>query len=75
MARIKGKYVATVVIDFDYQDENMAAVSELKNVMQNGLFSKAVKAGICEATGVKEFSTVSVETQFADLYRVEEETE
>lgn len=76
MARIKGKYVATVVIDFDYDDtSNLRPFDEMREIVIDGRFLEHITDVMKEEYELENASTVSVETQFADLYRVEEETE
>lgn len=76
MARVKGKYVATVVIDFDYDDTSkLRPYNEMKEIVTGGGFFEHITDVMKEEYELENATTVSVETQFADLYRVGEEAE
>ena len=74
MARYKGKYVATVEINFDFEN------SEFEDTDEYSVFEKIKDEIICEITPIlqeflkdeiDEIGTVEVRQNFADLYRVE----
>ena len=64
--RAKGRYVATVIIDFDFETDD---IEMAKKYIHNGIsidLASAVDKIVC---GHGKFS---VERQLADLYEVEE---
>ncbi len=69
---IKGKYVSMVTVDFCFE-ENLPGIfpfDELKEATKNEL-NEVIKGLIEEELG--EISTVTVEQQYADLYRCDGE--
>ena len=71
MARIKGKYVATVEINFDFEeDEDCLPFEEIKNNIEKELTPLLRELIQDEAAG--DIATAEVSQQFAQCYRVEE---
>lgn len=71
---IKGKFVATIEIDIDV-DENTPGLlpfEELKEAVHNEM-EIAVKDMLCDEFG--DVATVKVTKTFADLYRTEDKHE
>ena len=71
---IKGKFVATIEIDIDV-DENTQGLlpfEKLKGAVQNDM-ETAVKDMLCEEFG--DIATVKVTKTFADLHRTEDKHE
>ena len=65
---IKGKFVATIEIDIDVDENtpNLLPFEKLKDAVQNDM-ETAVKDMLCEEFG--DIATVKVTKTFADLYR------
>ncbi len=71
MSRIKGKYVATVEINFDFAKiEKFFPFEEIKNNIENELTPLLLELIRGEIT--EDIATVEVRQQFADCYKVEE---
>ena len=72
MARIKGKYVAMVEINFDFEeDENYLPFDEIKNNIETEL-TPILQEVIQEEVAPNDICTTEVRQQFVDCYRVEE---
>ena len=71
---IKGKFVATIEIDIDVDENapNLLPFEKLKEAVQNDM-ETAVKGMLCEEFG--DIATVKVTKTFADLYRTEDKHE
>ena len=71
---IKGKFVATIEIDIDVDENtpNLLPFEKLKDAVQNDT-ETAVKDILCEEFG--DIATVKVTKTFADLYRTEDKYE
>ena len=74
MARIKGKYVATVEINFDFEEnEKFLPFEKIKTKIEEELtpfLRELIKDEVAE-----DIATVEVSQQFADCYRVIEDGE
>ena len=74
MARIKGKYVATVEIKFDFEEnEKFLPFEKIKTKIEEELtpfLRELIKDNVAE-----DIATVEVRQQFADCYRVIEDGE
>lgn len=71
MARIKGKYVATVKINFDFgEDESCLPFEKIKNKIENELTPLLSELIHDEVAG--DIAKAEVRQHFADCYRVEE---
>lgn len=73
MSRIKGRYVAQVIVELDV-DENepyLKSIDELRDVFANQLTDKIKDI----LTDVSSFVTVTVEKQFADVWRADDEAD
>ena len=72
VARIKGKYVATVEIKFDFEEsEQFLPFEEIKTKIEEKLtpfLRELIKDEVAE-----DIATVEVSQQFADCYRVIED--
>ena len=72
MARIKGKYVATVEINFDFEEsEQFLPFEKIKTNIEEELtplLRELIKDEVAE-----EIGTVKVSQQYADCYRVIED--
>lgn len=70
--RIKGRYVAIITIDFDYeQEKDMLPFEDVKNRIMGTEFTKMIKEVVVGEV-VEEYGMVNVAKQYADLYKVEE---
>lgn len=70
MARIKGKYVATVEINFDCEEnEKYLPFEQIKNNIENELTPLLSELIHDEVAG--DIATSEVRQQFADCYREE----
>lgn len=77
MSRIKGLYVAQIILAVD--EERTESTPPFEKIKENfdGL-AEAIKDGLTGAMkselGQGNFTTVEVTTQFSDVYEVDEET-
>ena len=71
---IKGKFVATIEIDIDVDENtpNLLPFEKLKSSVQNDM-ETAIKDMLYEEFG--EITTVKVTKNFADLYKTEDKHE
>ena len=70
MSRIKGRYVATVEIDFDTERlPGMIPIEEIHEKFRSNTFTEMVRQTL--ANGFY-FGKVQVTQQYADIYEVEE---
>lgn len=69
---IKGKFVATLVIDINIDDNQpgMRPFDEIKKDFNNGFIDKELVAIITDELG--EGCAVGLTRQYADLYKVED---
>lgn len=73
MTRIKGKYVATVEIDFDF-DKDLKDLKPFKEI-KKGVFddlTPMITEILQEELDFEEMGTVKVHQQLADLYEYNE---
>lgn len=69
MSRIKGRYVATVEIDFDIERSNgMISIEEIQEKYRRNMFTEMVRQTLADGF---EFGTVKVTQEYADVYEVE----
>lgn len=74
MARIKGKYVATVEIKFDFEEsEQFLPFEEIKTDIEEGL--TPLLCELIQDEVAEDIGTVKVSQQYADCYRVIEDGE
>jgi len=70
MSRIKGRYVATVEIDFDAEREpGMVSIEEMQESLRSNKFTEEIHQMIQDEF---DFGKVRVTQQYADIYEVEE---
>ena len=70
MRRIKGRYVATVEIDFDAEREpGMVSIEEMQESLRSNKFTEEIHQMIQDEF---DFGKVQVTQQYADIYEVEE---
>jgi len=70
MSRIKGRYVATVEIDFDTERvPGMVSIEEIQERLRSNTFTEVLRNTL--ANGI-DFGKVQVTQQYADIYEVEE---
>ncbi len=70
MSRIKGRYVATVEVDFDAEREpGMIPIEEIQERFRNNTLTEMIQETL--ATGFY-YGKVQVTQQYADIYEVEE---
>lgn len=75
MSRIKGRYVAQVIVELDV-DENtpyLKTFDQLRDAYKNQMTGK-VKDVLTDEFG-ESFATVTVEKQFADVWRAGDEAD
>lgn len=74
--RIKGKYVAQIVMDIDYPDtKEFRPFEEVRNDLTTGVLTGAIQGLLEDEIDFPSNIKLIVTQQYADLYRVEEETE
>ena len=72
MARIKGKYVATVEINFDFEEnEKYLPFEEIKTNIEEGL--TPILRELIQDEVTRDIATFEVRQQYADCYRVIED--
>lgn len=71
MSRIKGKFVALVECDYDFEKRpGMRSIDEMQKYMRDGILTEAIRKLIDNAS---EFGKVVKVTQlFGDIYEVED---
>lgn len=69
---IKGKYVATIILNFhiDENDPGLLPFEKLHEQARNGTLDKAVVAVLSDEFG--DIASVGLDRHYADLYRLEE---
>lgn len=72
---IKGRYVATVTIDFNYPDDWIKGLSIDKWKKWLSTDADANLRRIIEDKCSSDYDVVDVQRQYADLYHVPDETE
>ena len=71
--RIKSRYVAQIVIDFDIKkQEGMLPFGEIKKKTVDGELTDAIR-DVVVGEVIDDYGTVTVTQQYADIYEVEEE--
>lgn len=71
--RIKGKYVAQIVMDIDYPDtKEFRPFEEVRNDLTTGVLTGAIQGLLEDEIGFPSNMKLIVTQQYADLYRVEE---
>ena len=74
MARIRGRWVATVVINFYFEEnEKYLPFEEIKTNIEEGL--APILRELIQDEVAEDIATVEVRQQFADCYRVIEDGE
>lgn len=71
---IKGKYVATVEIDFEI-DENTPKIRPFDEVRDNVLHKITPNIQTVLEEGLGEFGKIAVNQLYADVYQVKEESQ
>ena len=70
--RIKGRYVAQIVIEFDYEkEEGMLPFGEIKKKVVDGELTNAIRDVVIDEV-IDDYGTVAVTQQYADMYEVED---
>lgn len=70
MSRIKGRYVATVEIDFDFEREpGVISIEEIQERFRRNMFTEMVRQTLADGFG---FGKVHVTQQYSDVYEVDE---
>lgn len=71
--RIKGKYVAQIVMDIDYPDtKEFRPFEEVRNDLTTGVLTGAIQGLLEDEIDFPSNMKLIVTQQYADLYRVEE---
>ena len=71
MKRIKGRYVAQVVLEFDVpRESNTLPLEEIKHNICDGDMKIAIKEALSDEL---DYCTVTVDQQFADVYEVDDD--
>ena len=71
MSRIKGRYVAKVVLEWNVlRKPDMRSLEKIKHTICNGEVTNAIKEYL---SGYLEESNVTVEQMYADVYEVDED--
>jgi len=71
--RVKGRYVATVILDFDYEERgDTRPVYDVKRVITGGALTEEIKKTISDWIFDETLGTLTVEQQYADLCEIEE---
>lgn len=72
--RLKGRYVAQIVIDFDIEEQEgtgMLPFEEIKKKTTDGELTDLIK-DVVVGEIIDDYGTVTVTQQYADVYEVEE---
>ena len=71
--RIKGRYVAQIVMDIDYPDtKEFRPFEEVRNDLTAGVLTGAIQGIIEDEIAFPSNTKLTVTQQYAGLYRVEE---
>ena len=73
--RYKGRYVAQIVIDFDFLEQKgtgMLPFEEIKKRTTGGELTDVIK-DVVVGEVIDDYGTVTITQQYADMYEVEEE--
>lgn len=71
--RYKGRYVALIEIDFDYEkQEGMLPFEEIKKKTVGGELTGMIK-DVIHGEIIDDYGIITVTQQYADLYEVEDE--
>lgn len=71
MKRIKGKYVAQVVLEFDVpREHNMNSLEEIRHSICDGGLTNAIKDSLSSNI---DRCNVTVDQQYADVYEVDDD--
>ena len=72
MARVKGTYIAKVIIDFDYEEDRSELLSfeKLDKAMRSGELNTVVDNVLKDEFEVENAVTVTVQKQIASAHRL-----
>lgn len=71
MSRIKGRYVAQVVLEFDVpKDEDMFSLGKIREGICGGGLTGAIKQVLSEGIANNDEFSIAVDQLFADVYEV-----
>lgn len=74
MSKVKGRYVATVILDIEYDESSgTTPFEDVRASICYGGLTEALQACIDAEFAEPGISTATVEQQSADLYRVDED--
>ena len=69
MARVKGSYIAKVIIDFDYEEDDFKPFEELDKDVRSGGLNTLVEQVLKDEFEVENAVTVTVQKQIASIHR------
>lgn len=71
MARVKGSYIAKVIIDFDYEEDDFdfKSFEELDKDVRSGGLNTLVEQVLKDEFEVENAVTVTVQKQIASIHR------
>lgn len=72
MSKVKGRYVATVILDIEYDESEGRPFDEVYREIHSGGMAMAISDAIGENIMDTSMGSFTVEQQYADLYRVDE---
>lgn len=73
---IKGRYVATVIMDFEFEEtDDTLTFDEIKEKIVGGELTRAIKSVLDDDIFDEQLGTLQVEQQFADLYKNDSKSE
>ena len=72
MARVKGTYIAKVIIDFDYEEDRSELITfeKLDKAMRSGELNTVVENVLKDEFEVENAVTVTVQKQIASVHRL-----
>ena len=72
--RIKGRYVCTVVFDFDFiRQKSDLPFARMREQTVDGWLTNAIKEVLMTDVMDDRYATMTITQQYADLYEVKEE--
>lgn len=73
--KIKGRYVATIIFEFDYDAENkdFKPFHEILSDLRNGKAKDEIERNLLDWVFDSNMGKLTVEQQYADLYEVKDE--
>lgn len=75
MSKVKGRYVATVILDIEYDEteKDILPFEDARRSICDGELTQLLRECLDEEFDFGDYATITVGQQYADLYRVDED--